>query len=79
MCHSDIPKHVSYKKKLMQKIQIFYLQAQQKFSDTLRPMKVGNFESAFLYIYIALNVLKLTYVFQMCKSVFRIQDDTKDF
>ena len=38
-----------------------------------------QFKSVFKHSYIALNIIKLTYVIQMHKSMFRTQDDTKGF
>ena len=43
----------------------------QKFSDR-------NFYNA-IYVYIALNIMKLMYVIQMYKSIFRIHGNTNDF
>ena len=43
-----------------------------KFSNTLRPM--GKIFKSIFYVYIALSILKLTYVIQMYKSIFPIKN-----
>ena len=50
----------------------------QKFSDTLRPMG-AKFLKFILNIYIALNIMKLTYFTEMYNGLLHIQDHAKGF
>ena len=69
MCRLDLQKHVFYEEWF--KCYIFFVyRFTQKFSNTLRPMAGGNFQSVFQQNYIKPNAMKLTYFFTCTKTCF---------